>query len=244
MEEHYGMASRMSVGSGISPFGIGIKSAIILTPYFDARVDTGLLLYDTGPFEVSGTHVDADIHLVSMTAKLDWYPTNSVWRITPGLMLYNGNRLSANVAINGGTSIGVNGKTYFSANANPVTGATPLGGNVVLSLNTTKPAFVITGGFGRFVPHSRRHWSFPSEVGVAFTGKSDLNVNLTGWVCTNPKQTKCSNVADPNNPVGVEFNNDLQTALTRWRKDLGKVPIFPVFASSVMYSFDLPAARR
>lgn len=244
MAEYYGLASRMSVGSGISPFGIGIKSAVILTEYFDARADVGLFLYDTGRFEVSGTNVDANIHLASMSAKLDWYPTKSIWRITPGLMLYNGNRLSANIGITGGTSIGVNGKTYFSANANPVTGATPLGGNVAVGLNTVKPAFVISGGFGRFVPHSRRHWSFPSEVGVAFTGKSTLDVNLSGWVCTDAKQKNCSNVADQTNPIGVAFNDNLQAALTKWRRDLGKVPIFPIFASGVMYSFDLPSSRR
>ena len=239
MVEHYGFLSRMSVGSGLSPFGIGAKGAVILNEHVDARLDTSWFWYNTGRIEISGVDAVGDFHLASMAAKLDWYPTNSVWRLSPGLLFYNGNRASATLDLTGGTNFTVNGKDYWSASANPVTGATPLQGDVKLGLHTDTPAFTISGGFGRFVPHSHRHWSFPSEIGVAFTGPPTLNVNLSGWVCTDKKQTHCSNIDDPSNPVGIEFQNNLNTALAKWRHDLDRVHIYPIFSTAFMYSFNL-----
>jgi hypothetical protein len=240
MTEHWGPLSRISIGADVSPLGFGIKSAVVLTEILDGRLDTNLFFYNTGRFETSGVNVNANFHLASMAAKLDWYPHNSIWRLSPGLMFFNGNRLSANLRMNGGSSFGVNGTTYYSANPNPVTGATPLTGNVAVGLNSRKPEFTVSGGWGRFVPHSHRHWSFPSEFGVVFMGAPSLNVALSGWACTDNTQTVCSNIADPTNPVSIQFNQNLQSALTKWRRDLGKVQIYPIFSYSFMYSFDMP----
>jgi len=51
-------------------------------------------------------------------------------------------------------------------------------------------------------------------------------------------QTQCSNVADPANPVAVQFNNQLQTTLTKWRKGLSGLQVYPLFSYSVVYSFN------
>jgi hypothetical protein len=243
MAEHYGMLSRFSIGSGLSPVGIAVQGAVILNERADARLDSNWFLYDTGRFEVSGVNVDGNFHFTSATAKLDWYPTASVWRISPGVMLYNGNRMSGALRLNGGTNFNVNGKDYWSASANPVTGATPLTGNVRIGLNRNKPAFTITGGFGKFVPHSHRHWSFPTEFGVAFVGAPTLDVSLSGWACTDKKQTQCTDISDPNNPIGAQFQSNLNTAVAKWRKELSSVQIYPIVSTSFMYSFDLPSGR-
>ena len=243
MEEHYGMLSRMSVGSSISPWGIGANGAVILTEYFDARLNTGWFFYNTGHVEVSGVNAVGDFHFASMEMKLDWYPTKSMWRISPGMLFYNGNAASAHLELNAGTSFSINGTDYWSAHANPVTGATPLNGDVTFGLHKHTPAFTIAGGFGKYVPHSHRHWSFPTEFGVAFTGSPTLKVNLQGWVCSDKQQTQCSNIADPANPVGIEFQNNLHTAVAKWQRSLNSVDIYPIFSTAFMYSFDLPGGR-
>lgn len=240
MQVHYGKFSRMGVGSSISLLGIGVKGAVILAERLDGRVEGDFFFHTTGRFEVEGFNVNANFHLDTLSAKLDWYPTNSVWRITPGVMLFNGNSLSANILITGGTSFSMNGTSYYSATANPATGATPVSGKVAIGPTPRKPAFTISGGFGKVIPRSRRHWSFPSEFGVAFSGSPTVDVNLAGWVCTDRQQTKCSNVADPSNPVGMQFNQNFQSALARWRRDAGEVSIYPIFSGGVMYSFDMP----
>jgi hypothetical protein len=243
MQEHFGFLSRFAIGSGISPGGIGVKGVVVLGEPFDARVDSSWFFYNTGHIKVNGFDVNGDFHLGTLGGSLDWYPTKSVWRLSPGFLFYDGTRISADINLTGGTQITIDGKEYYSATENPVTGATPLTGKADLGLHSHTPAFTATGGFGKFIPRSHRHWSFPSEFGVAFSGPPTIKVAVSGWVCTDKKQTQCSNVADTSTPVGKAFNDSLQSALTKWRHNLDVVHVYPIFRFSFMYSFDLPAGR-
>jgi len=179
-----------------------------------------------------------DLHLASVAAALDLYPFNSIWRMSAGLLLMNGNQISATANIVPGTDFTLNNQDFYSASANLVTGATPLSASGVLGLHSTRPAFTVSGGFGRFIPRSNRHWSFPSEFGVAFTGAPSVDVNTSGWVCLDKALTNCSNVSDPTNPVAIQFNTRLQAELTKWRHDLSGVRVYPLFSYSVVYSFN------
>jgi hypothetical protein len=155
------------------------------------------------------------------------------------VLFYNGNQMSVTTNIVQGKSFTLNGQDFYSANTNSVTGTTPLAASGVLGLNTIKPAPTISFGFGRFIPRSDRHWSFPSEFGVAYIGAPSINVNTSGWVCLDSAQTQCSNLSNPTNPVAIQFNNALQTQLTKWRKDLAVVRVYPIFSYSVVYSFNI-----
>lgn len=231
--------SRVGIGADVSPLGIGIKSAIVLDHYLDARLMGNFLNYNSGRFEAEGFNVNANLHMASAAASLDWYPFGSVWRLSPGLMFFNDNQLSAVSDVVGGTSFRLDKETFYSANSNPATGAAPLILSGVLGLHTNRPAATIAGGFGRFIPRSNRHWSFPSEFGVAFTGAPSINANATGWVCLDAKQTQCSNLGDLTSPVSIEFNSALQSSLTRLRKNLNALQIYPLFSCSVVYSFNI-----
>lgn len=231
--------SRIGIGADVSPLGIGIKSGIVLNHFYDARFDIDFFNYDTGRFEVEGFNVDANLHMASARASVDWYPMGSIWRISPGIMLFNGNQLTGKSDIVPGASVSLGNRTYFSANTNPATGATPLSGTGGLNFHTNSPAFTIAGGFGKFIPRSDRHWSFPTEFGVVFMGAPTLAVNLSGWACLDAKLTQCSNIGDPKNPIAIEFNDSLNTTLNRWRKDLDKVTLYPIFSTAVVYSFNI-----
>jgi hypothetical protein len=216
---------------------------VILNEHVDARVDTSWFFYNTGRMEVSGVNVNGDFHFASAAAKLDWYPTKSMWRLSPGMLFYNGNQASARIDLRGGTNFNINGTDYWSSTENAATGATPITGDVRIGLHTRTPAFTVSGGFGKFVPHSRRHWSFPTEFGVAFTGPPSLDVTLSGWACTDKKETQCTDIGDTTNPVGSAFQSNLNTALTKWRHELNSVQIYPIFSTAFMYSFNLPGSR-
>ncbi len=231
--------SRMGIGADISPLGIGLKSAIVLNHYFDARLMGNFFSLDTGRFEINGFNVDAKVHMASAAAALDFYPFGSVFRFSPGVMFYNGNQISATANINPGTDFSFNNKSFYSAKPNPVTGATPLMGVGTFGFHKTQPALTLTTGFGKFIPHSERHWSFPVEFGVALTGSPTVQVVMSGWACEDPFQKKCSNVADLTNPVGASFNNELQTRLNKLRGNLDKVQVYPMFSTSVVYSFNI-----
>jgi hypothetical protein len=247
--EHYTVAppaqwhqppfSRIGIGADLSLLGVGLKSATVLTRYFDARFMGNFFHYNTGRIEVEGFNANGNLHLASAAASLDWYPFDSIWRLSPGLIFFNGNQISAVLDIAPGTSFDLNKQTFYSAAANPATGAMPLTGSAILGLHTNRPAFTIAGGFGKFIPRSNRHWSFPSEFGVAFTGAPSINLNLSGSTCLDAEQTQCGNLSDPTNPVTIQFDNALQASLTKWRKSLNQVQVYPILSYSVVYSFNV-----
>jgi hypothetical protein len=225
--------SRIGIGADVSLLGIGIKSAVLLDEYFDARLDLNFFSYTSSRIEVDGVNATGNLHMASGAAKVDLYPKNSIWRISAGLMLFDGNRATANLAVVPGTSFTLDNQTFYSANANPMT-ATGL-----VQLDTIKPAPLVSFGFGRFIPRSNRHWSFPTEFGVIYEGGPSLNVNTAGSVCTDQAQTQCSSINDTSTPVGQAFNAALQEQLTKWRADFDKVKLYPIFSYSVVYSFNI-----
>ena len=225
--------SRIGIGADVSPLGIGIKGAVLLDEYFDARVDMDFFSYTSSPIEVDGIRVVGNLHFASAGAKLDLYPKNSIWRLTAGLMLFDGNRATAALKVVPGTSFTLNNATYYSSTADPMTG------NGRLQRNTVKPAPLASFGFGRFIPRSNRHWSFPTEFGVIYEGAPSLTVNTAGAVCTDKEQSMCSNIGDTSTPVGQAFNTNLQAQLNKWRTDFDKVKLYPIFAYSVVYSFNI-----
>jgi hypothetical protein len=237
--KHQAPFSRIGIGADISPLGIGIKSAVVLNEYFDARLMGNFFSYNSSRFEIEGYNLNANLHLASAAVALDWYPFNSIWRLSPGLLFFNGNQISVTADIIAGTNLTLNNQNFWSANANSVPGATPLAASGVLGLNSIRPAATISGGFGRFIPRSDRHWSFPSEFGVAFTGAPSIIVNTSGWVCTNPALTVCGNLGSPTDPIAIQFNSALQSQLTKWRKDLSVVRVYPIFSYGVVYSFNI-----
>jgi hypothetical protein len=237
--EHQRPFSRIGIGANVSPLGIGLNATTVLSDYFDARAMGNFFNYSVPDFELEGFRTTADLNLASMAASLDWYPCKSFFRVSPGLMLYNENQISMATVVEAGTSFTLNGQTFYSATANAATGASPLSGSGALGMHTHVPAFTVAGGFGKFVPRSHRHWSFPAEFGVVFMGTPTINLTTSGWVCTDQAQTKCSDISDPANPVGQEFNTQLQAELTKWRADVGKVRIYPMFSYSFVYSFNI-----
>jgi hypothetical protein len=205
---HQEKFSRIGIGADLSPLGLGIESAIVLDEYFDARLRMDFFGLTINRVEFDGVNVSGNVHFASGTASVDAYPWNSVWRISGGLMLFNGNQVNAQTRIAGGTSFKLNSVTYYSYNGDEVTGTG------VVGFNTVKPAPMVSFGFGKYIPRSNRHWSFPTEFGIVYTGAPSIKVNVAGTACTDKAQSHCSNVADESNPVGLAVNKNLQARLS------------------------------
>jgi hypothetical protein len=235
--------SRVGIGGDVSPLGIGVKGALLLNTVFDARLMQNFFSYSSGRFELSNVNVNASLRLRSTAAAFDWYPFRSVWRFSAGALFLNGNQIAGTTRIASGTSFKLNGQTFYSADPTKVPGAAPITGSGLLGIHTHNPALTLSGGFGRFIPRSERHWSFPSEFGVAFTGPPTVNLNMDGWACLDQKETQCGNVSDASNPVAIQFNNAVQTRLTKLRQSLNSIQIYPLFSYSAVYSFDIRTPR-
>jgi hypothetical protein len=232
-----GPLSRIGFGVGLSPLGIELQAATNIIPHFNLRGTGDLFKYSTN-FTSNGIDADAKLNLASARASLDIYPFHFPLRISPGILFYNQNQVTAATNVAAGTSFTLNDTTYYSANANAATGATPVVGNGVLGLNTDKPAFSLTAGWGNMVRRNG-HWSFPVEVGVAFVGAPTVKVNLTGWACYDQAQTECTDISDPTNPIAIAIQSNLTAQVAKWTSDLNPLKTYPIVAAGVAYSFHI-----
>jgi hypothetical protein len=231
-----GPFSRIAIGGGISPLGIGVQLTTNINAHFNVR-GTGNIFQYSNTFNTNGLNLNAKLNMASAGASVDIYPFRAGFRISPGVLFYNGNQVTATDTVAGGTSFTLNNQTFYSATANTVTGATPVFGNAALGLNTTKPAFTITTGWGNTIPHKGGHWSFPFEIGVALTGAPSLTANLGGWACYDQAQTECTNIASTTNPIAIAVQSDLQAQLATWKNDLNPLKTYPIVSFGVAYAF-------
>jgi hypothetical protein len=229
--------SRIAVGTGFSPLGVQISVTTNLQEHLNLRTSGNIFGYSTS-FNAGGVPADAKLSLSSAGVSLDIYPFHNGFRVSPGLLFYNGNEVTANASVPGGTSFTLNDQTYYSAKANPATGATPVSGNGSMNLHTTNPAFTITAGWGNTLPH-RGHWSFPFEAGVAFVGAPSVKANLTGWACYDPALTQCTDVNSKTDPIAIEIQSDLQAQVNKWAHDMEWLKTYPIASFGVAYSFGI-----
>ena len=208
-----------------------------LNQHLNLRTSGNLFKYSTN-FTASGIGADAHLDMHSVGTQLDIYPTRWGFRVSPGVLLYNGDQLSANASVPGGTSFTLNDQTYYSANANPTSGATPVNGDALLSLHTTNPAFTITTGWGNTIPR-KGHWSFPFEVGVALTGAPSLKVNLGGWACYDQALTLCTDITSKTDPIALQIQSNLAAQVSKWSRDADPLKTYPIASFGVAYSFGL-----
>jgi hypothetical protein len=198
---------------------------------------SGNAFYYSTDFTTSGFDANAKLNMVSAGISADIYPFHTGFRISPGLLVLNNNKVSGTSVAAGGTSFTFNDATYYSANANPATGATPLSADGYLHLNSTKPAFTITTGWGNTIPRGERHWSFPVEVGIALVGSPSINVTLSGWGCQDQAQTQCGNVQDASNSTARQIQTSLTAQIAKWKSDLNPLETYPIVSFGVAYSF-------
>jgi hypothetical protein len=230
--------SRIAIGANFSTFGPGVQITTNVASHLNLRATGNGFAYSTN-FTTNGFDAAAKLNLVSAGVSADIYPFRSGFRISPGLLVLNNNKISAASTVAGGTSFTLNGDTYYSANTNATTGATPLSANALLGLNSSKPAFTITGGWGNTIPRSGRHWSFPAEVGVALTGAPSVTANLNGWACYDQAQTECTNVASATDPIALQIQSDLSAQIAKWKNNLNPLKTYPIASFGVAYSFGI-----
>ena len=228
--------SRIAIGASVSPFGPGVQVTSYITSHVNLRASGNMFRYSTN-FTTNGFNANAKLSLASAGLAGDIYPFHTGFRVSPGLLWYNQNRLTANSTVAGGSSFTLNGDTFYSANANAATGATPLNANAALGLNTTRPAFTITTGWGNTIPRNGGHWSFPFEAGVALTGPPSLNANLTGWACYDQAQTQCTNVASTTDPIALQIQGDLTAQIAKWKSNVQPLKTYPIVSAGAAYSF-------
>ncbi len=204
---HYGRFSRMALGADISPLGIGIKGAIILTEKIDLRLMGNFFSFNGNYDEVEDVeNVGGQIPSCLAADRRGLLPAQQHLAPQRRGAAMNGNQITAHGTEKGDTSFQLtnNGQihTYWSSPTDPMIGS------AMLNMHTNEPAFTVSMGFGRFIPRSQRHWSFPSEFGVVFMGAPKVNFAATGTVCTSAAMTNCVDASD----TSTQFYADVQAS--------------------------------
>jgi len=218
--------SRFSIGGSIGALGAGIESSANVIPHLNLRVTGNYLGFGVNNYSAQGFNIDANLHMASARASLDYYPFHKGFRLSPGVMFYNQNHALANFTAQQGASFDLNNYTYYSA-----TGDQTVHGVGRVRLGNGSPAFTATTGWGNTIPRIGKHFSFPFEIGAAFTSAPSFALNLTGFVC-DAHGENCVNVAtDP------DAQANLKAQVAKYNRNLEPLKTFPILSFGVAYSF-------
>jgi hypothetical protein len=214
-------SSHVGIGVKISTLGAGIETAVPLAAKANLRGGVNFFQYNRAIIN-DGIHYAGQLQFRSAEAHFDWYPFGG-FHVSPGVLFYNGNQLTASASVPGGQNFTLNGTAYQSDSTNPVTGTG--------KLDFVKVSPSIMLGFGNLIPRSGRHYSFLFEFGGAYQGSARVALNLTGSVCDTATGTICTSTSDPTVQANVLAQQQ------KIKNDINPYRFFPVVSIGFGFNF-------
>lgn len=208
--------------------GINLQAAVNANRYINVRGIGNVFSYSINNINTNGLTLNGKLNFATAGAAVDFYPfPNHGLRFSPGVLFYNQNNASVNMTATTGTSFTLNSVEYYSSSADPITGTGSLG------LNKTNPAFTMTTGWGNLISRRGGHFSVPFELGAAFTGAPQINMQLAGEACDAQGQNCVNAATDPT------VQSNLQAQIVKYQNDVNKVNVYPIFSIGIGYNFKL-----
>jgi hypothetical protein len=239
--------SRLAFGGGIGFMGINLQAAMEANRYLNIRGTGNVFSYAVNNVKVSGgngssgINVSGKLNFASAGVSLDYFPwPNHGLRLSPGMMLYNQNGISASGVASSGSSITVGGVKYYSEG-----GSNAMTLNARLGLNTHQQAFTMTTGWGNMISRRGGHWSFPFELGAVFTGVPTVGVNITGYGCTNSADTGTSGAGAScvNMATNASAQSNINAQIAKYKNDLNPLKVYPILSFGLAYNFNISGRR-
>ena len=117
------------------------------------------------------------LNLKTFEAHYDFFPRAGSFHISPGVLTFIGDPMSATASVPGGSYFTIGGQSYESSPSDPVKGSAKF------DFNPAAP--VITVGWGNLVSRREgKHLAVPFELGIAFQGAPSSTLALSGSVCS------------------------------------------------------------
>jgi hypothetical protein len=207
-----------AIGFRASTLGLGAEFATPLARRINLRSSFNLFAFND-PYSMDGLNYDARMHLQSSQTTLDWFVGS--FHISPGF-LYLRNSMTAPVFVGPGKTFVLGTQTFLNSVDDPVTGS-----SYVIFPRTIAPLLLF--GYGNLLPRHGERLSLPVEVGVAYTGAAQINVDLNGTACVTNGCVNFSQNADAQKFLKQEINI--------LNEDLKHYPVFPIVSLGLAYRF-------
>lgn len=211
---------RFGLGAQISTLGPGVEFAVRVAPALNLRAGFSDFNFSHS-LNHDGINYAGSLGLRSLALHADWF----IWgplHISPGLLLYDGNKVSGTASVPAGAQFTLGSTTYTSSASAPVTGT------ALLNANKTAPMFTV--GLGNLVPRKGGHFGISLEVGAAYQGSPQVALALNGTVCdstgANCQPTSASSVQQ--NVTAEEQNLNSKLSPFKW---------YPVLSAGLHYAF-------
>jgi len=211
----------IGIGVKVSTLGVGGEAALPLAHRANVRVGANFFNYSHS-FDKDGVTYKGTLNLRSAQATYDFFPMGE-FHISPGVLLYNGNSLTANASVPGGQSFTLSNTTYVSD------GTDPVGGTGKLTTYKTAPMLLV--GFGNLVPRSSRHFTASFEIGAAYQGPPRIALNLTGSACDSTGLNCRSIASDPT------IQSNIQAEQSKLEKKASPFRFYPVISFGLGFKF-------
>jgi hypothetical protein len=214
--------SRFGVGIKMSSLGAGVEFAMRMTNPSNLRIGFNSFIYGH-LFDSHGLDYHGEFYLRSAQLNYDWFPFHGAFHLSPGVLLYNGNKLNANISVQGGHIFTIDSNSFRSDAGDPIRG------NAGITFWKVAPAFLI--GWGNLVPRKHQRFTIPFEFGVVFHGQPNVAFSLTGEACDS-KGRYCSGISS--DPTGKSYIADERAQINR---DLSWFKFYPVVSGGFAFSF-------
>jgi uncharacterized protein YciU (UPF0263 family) len=205
----------LSIGVDTGTLGLGVGVGWRFSDHFGIRGGVNYMKLendaeDTGDVEIEGDF-DAEIRLLGAPVGIDFYPwrEKSV-RLTAGVLLNRNHFKVDSNPTQPGTEIELNGNTYDVFN--------DLGG-ASLEVDHLEAAPYLSIG-GNFYFDRAKHWSLFVEVGVAYIGSAEAEIQ-TGFIV----------------PSGSQLETDIAGEEARLEDKMEDYQLYPIVKVGVNFSF-------
>jgi hypothetical protein len=218
-------ASRAGVGVRVSTLGFGVEVGVAVHARANVRVGVNMFQH-SDTFNYHGIDYTGPLIVRSFDAHVDWFSFGGQFHVSPGAVLYNGNKGDLRASAPPGRPFTLGDTSYVSDICNPVSGS------VLVDFRRTSPTFLV--GWSDLLSGRHRHFSVPFEAGFVFEGAPSVSLNLGGSACLSTGAACRSVAAD----AGIQ--NDVRAEQERIRTHEAThlyLRVYPVASMSVRYRF-------
>lgn len=209
-----------AVGVKASLLGVGSELAARVTHRTNLRAGFNILGYSRN-FNKDGVNYDAHLSFRTIEVHYDIFPWARAFHISPGLLAYLGNPITANAIEPGNQNFTLGGHTYYSDPSNPATASGRINFNQVSPMATI--------GWGNLVHRDSKRFTISFEIGAAFQGSPRTTLALGGSVCDSPGVNCRSAAADAN------VQSNVMSEQGKINKSMAPFKVYPIISLGFGY---------